>query len=324
MPKTSVSRARVAPSRVLYDVIEFLERKRLDVPAALRAACPAERAPPSESGGSPNAAQSADFLWALEQLKSLKERERRALTRFVEKKRGGGAAAKQHDAVMPAGCSDGESSDARGSAALGPPQVHGGSWPADVTYTNDYLWGDDVTEELLAKYRPAAPRRRPARPCVRVRAAVITEADHPALGGCGLFAAVDLPCGAWVLDYVGAVSLGANEDRTSDYVCDFGESSELALDANRTGNEGRFVNDYRNTGRRANVEFKLRRDARGELRQGVFVCAKEGIGAGAELLISYGKSFWRSRVGDMEAFIVRRPGEAAATSSARDGRGAEG
>ena len=135
---------------------------------------------------------------------------------------------------------------------------------------------------------------------------------------------VDLPCGAWVLDYVGAVSLGANEDRTSDYVCDFGESSELALDANRTGNEGRFVNDYRNTGRRANVEFKLRRDARGELRQGVFVCAKEGIGAGAELLISYGKSFWRSRVGDMEAFIVRRPGEAAATSSARDGRGGEG
>jgi SET domain-containing protein len=87
------------------------------------------------------------------------------------------------------------------------------------------------------------------------------------------------------------------------------QHSELALDARHIGNEGRFVNDYRNTGRRANVEFRLRRDARGELRQGIFVCAKEGISAGEELLISYGKSFWRSRIGNLEDFIVRRPGE---------------
>ena len=122
--------------------------------------------------------------------------------------------------------------------------------------------------------------------------------------------AAPLAAGRRVLDYVGAISLGQNEDKSSDYVADFGERSELALDANRHGNEGRFINDYRNTGRKANVEFRLRRDAAGELRQGVYVCAKEGVSAGEELLISYGKSFWKSRVGDdMEQFITRRPGE---------------
>ena len=102
-------------------------------------------------------------------------------------------------------------------------------------------------------------------------------------------------------------------------MCDFGEASELALDANTVGNEARFVNDYRNTGRRANVEFRLRRDRRGELRQGIFVCAKEGVCAGDELLISYGKSYWRSRVGNLEDFIVRRPGEVALPTPSQSG-----
>jgi SET domain-containing protein len=99
--------------------------------------------------------------------------------------------------------------------------------------------------------------------------------------------------------------------RTRPSSAQFGEHSELALDAKSVGNEARFVNDYRNTGKRANVEFRLRRDARGEMRQGVFVCAKEGVHAGEELLISYGKSYWTARVGDLESFITRRPGEAA-------------
>ena len=101
-----------------------------------------------------------------------------------------------------------------------------------------------------------------------------------------MFAAVDLPAGSRIIDYVGAVCLGANEDRESDYVCDFGENSEFALDSRHVGNEARFINDYRNTGRHANVEFRLRRDSRGEMRQGVFVNSKHGIHKGSELLIS--------------------------------------
>ena len=75
------------------------------------------------------------------------------------------------------------------------------------------------------------------------------------------------------------------------------------------GNEARFVNDYRNTGRRPNVEFRLRRDRRGELRQGVYVAAKAGVAAGEELLINYGKPFWRARAGgrSLEEFVRVRP-----------------
>lgn len=314
MPKSHKA-AQTHGSAVLYAVVEFLERKRLDVPAALRSKCPANGTPSQVTGGGPEAASSAEFTWALTQLSMLKERERRALTRFVQKERGpsssssaGGTQQAKADGVVGAGCSDNE--DHTTTAMTGPPHVAGGCWPANVEYSNNYVWGADITTELLSKYRPNAPRQRPARPCARVKSAVITDSDHPANGEFGLFAAVDLPAGAWVLDYVGAVSLGANEDRSSDYVADFGEESELALDAKSVGNEARFVNDYRNTGRRANVEFKLRRDSRGELRQGLFVAAKHGITAGEELLISYGKSFWRSRVGSLEDFIVRRPGQA--------------
>jgi|EP01046_Picozoa_sp_COSAG06_P051381 hypothetical protein len=60
-----------------------------------------------------------------------------------------------------------------------------------------------------------------------------------------------------------------------------------------------------------NVEFHMRRDRRGELRQGVYVSAKEGVRAGQELLISYGQGFWRTRLQgkSMEDFIYRRVGE---------------
>ena len=97
--------------------------------------------------------------------------------------------------------------------------------------------------------------------------------------------------------------------RTRPSSAQFGEHSELALDAKSVGNEARFVNDYRNTGRRANVEFRLRRDRRGELRQGVYVAAKAGVAAGEELLINYGKPFWRARAGgrSLEEFVRVRP-----------------
>ena len=42
--------------------------------------------------------------------------------------------------------------------------------------------------------------------------------------------------------------------------------------------------------------------------QGVYVCAKRGVAAGEELLISYGKPYWRARVGDLSEFIYRVPG----------------
>ena len=89
----------------------------------------------------------------------------------------------------------------------------------------------------------------------------------------------------------------------------------MACDANTYGNEARFLNDFRNTGKYPNVEFNLRRDKNGELRQGVYVkSAKEarevgfsGVKYNEELLVSYGKSYWRSRVGNLTEFVWRYP-----------------
>lgn len=245
------------------------------------------------------------------------------------------------------------------------PSIRGGVWPVDVEFSNNYKWAPGVPDELATKYRPApGPRPRAARPCPRVYVGVISDLTHPAHGQCGLFCGVQagLAPGAWVLDYVGEVAAGDNQDKSSDYVCDFGDRSELALDANRYspkirtclgglfrslrstdgnsarinqprydgreecssgsllptsaclgryGNEGRYLNDFRNTGRHHNVEFKLRRDSRGELRQGIFVCDKRGVAEHEELLVSYGKPYWRARVGNLTDFITRLPGQPA-------------
>ena len=291
--------------------------------AAFSDGAPPAAPPPADT----DPTTSADFQWAMIHLCGLKERDKRALERHVKKDKKMPAALDEDEAPPPV-------SDDENDGPEGPPAVRGGEWPPDVCYTNDYVWGDDVTPNLRAQYQPKPPRKRPARPCRRTFGGVVDDPDHPACGENGLYAAVALAHGAWVIDYVGVICLGANEDRASDYVCDFGEHSELALDANRRGNEGRFVNDYRNTGLRANVEFRTRRDARGELRQGIFVCAKHGVAPGEELLISCacvpvstpldpslnpgvsppvcadGKTYWSSRVeGSMEDFIYRRPGE---------------
>ena len=93
----------------------------------------------------------------------------------------------------------------------------------------------------------------------------------------------------------------------------------MACDANVLGNEARFLNDFRNTGNYPNVEFNFRRDRNGEFRQGVYVKqvkeAKEkgfdGIKQDEELLVSYGKSYWKSRVdgGDLTEFVWRLPNQ---------------
>ena len=131
--------------------------------------------------------------------------------------------------------------DSRRTAPPPLPVVDGGSWPAGVSFIGDYVWALDVGTELRAKYAGESTRREPASPscCTAVRIKHITDARHPACGEFGLVASGDLIQGQHILDYLGAVSVA--EDRTSDYVVDFGEHSELALDALTVGNEARFV-----------------------------------------------------------------------------------
>lgn len=129
----------------------------------------------------------------------------------------------------------------RRAALLPLPEVDGGSWPAGVSFIGDYVWASDVGAELRAQYAGESTRREPPSLscCTAVRVKSITDASHPACGEFGLVASCNLVQGQHILDYLGVVSVA--EDRTSDYVVDFGEHSELALDALTVGNEARFV-----------------------------------------------------------------------------------
>src|SRR5690606_29219392 len=109
----------------------------------------------------------------------------------------------------------------------------------------------------------------------------------------GLFAATQLNPKEHVIDYVGYVQLSQHSSQTSDYVLRFEDG--LAIDAEKMGNEARFVNDYRGTNLKPNVQFENRIDeVTGEVNIGVWVLGAP-IKKGTELLVSYGKGFWQAR-----------------------------
>lgn len=275
-----------------------------------------------------------DIDQVLRALPGLRERERRALVRHVEKciknessgdngsDRNTSANMGNADKLMAE--SDDEYSNSK-DKSIQYPKIEGGSWPETVEFSNNYRWDEEVPDIIKNKYTSTNSKLRAFRPSKKVYIKKITDPNHPAFGECGLFCALPegLPPGAWILDYVGKVTLGEKQDKSSDYVSDFGEKSELACDANTFGNEARFLNDFRNTGSFPNVEFNTRRDRFGELRQGVFVKLKkdakianskvgqefDGIKQHEELLVSYGKSYWRSRVGNLTDFVWRLPGQ---------------
>ncbi|KZZ97392.1 SET domain protein [Moelleriella libera RCEF 2490] len=147
-----------------------------------------------------------------------------------------------------------------------------------------------------------------ASPAINVRIQAITDPDHPACGQHGLFAAQNLPPGAFVVVYLGRVHPGSTTktnttlaaaaaaaaipttntnaasssqesgpgqgggsggeesaamvepDSTGtgtsgDYDLWLDREVDVAVDAEREGNEARFVNDYRGVRERPNAEF---------------------------------------------------------------------
>ncbi|ORY82004.1 hypothetical protein BCR37DRAFT_347513 [Protomyces lactucae-debilis] len=131
--------------------------------------------------------------------------------------------------------------------------------------------------------------------------------SHPAYGQNGLFASRSLPPGAHVLDYLGLYHLSAENDTdlTSDYDLALRDGSRclyLGIDASKLGNEARMMNDYRGVASAPTCVFRTHTLNTGELRMGVFVVEdgkrKKGLAKGDEILVSYGKGFWKARQSD--------------------------
>ncbi|KZT74883.1 hypothetical protein DAEQUDRAFT_720067 [Daedalea quercina L-15889] len=154
-------------------------------------------------------------------------------------------------------------------------------WPADILYITEQQYHSSVPAEyrLQLVIRP------------------ITESSHPAHGQFGLFAVKRIPPRTHIVDYIGEVHcddrLGSDYD-LSLYRTPAGFS--VGIDAQRMGNEARFVNDYRAIKSKPNAFFDERRTEGGELRMSVW-SGSDPIKKGDEILVSYGKGWWQARQG---------------------------
>lgn len=88
----------------------------------------------------------------------------------------------------------------------------------------------------------------------------------------------------------------------SDYDLSLDREMGIGIDADRKGNEARFINDYRGIAEKPNAEFRELWDEKsGERGMGVWVLPEgrsgkgKGIRKGEEILVSYGRGFWGAR-----------------------------
>ncbi|KAF2457452.1 hypothetical protein BDY21DRAFT_272771, partial [Lineolata rhizophorae] len=205
------------------------------------------------------------------------------------------------------------------------------NWPPNLTYLTSPIYSASITPELRASLtttttspsasppssnptptnpittHPPSPFRLPAGPSPHVRIAPITTPAHPAHAQHGLFAATHLPPSSPIVLYLGVVHDSSSSDPTSSYDLSLDRDRGLGVDARRCGNEARFVNDYRGVRPLGpNAEFRdvwveVGRGRR-ERMVGVFVVGvgrmgrgKRGIAKGEEVVVSYGKGFWKGR-----------------------------
>ncbi|GAM82414.1 hypothetical protein ANO11243_003930 [Dothideomycetidae sp. 11243] len=207
------------------------------------------------------------------------------------------------------------------------------NWPDGISFISDQAYSPAVDATLLQKlHTPTAStaswpkissKDGLSSPCKRVTITSIAAdaTSHPARGQHGLFAATHLPPDSFIVLYVGLVHTGAEADTNaaSDYDLSLDRDLGLAVDAADLGNEARFVNDYRGIADAPNAEFRdcwvqmlppsetpssssSSSSRRWERRMGVFVLGKgkagkrvRGISPGQEILVNYGRTFWRER-----------------------------
>lgn len=82
----------------------------------------------------------------------------------------------------------------------------------------------------------------------------------------------------------------------------FSDGLSVGIDAHGLGNEARFINDFRGISRRPNAVFRDNRLSSGELRMSVW-SSSEGIRKGDEIVVSYGKTWWRARAEENDKHV---------------------
>jgi len=184
------------------------------------------------------------------------------------------------------------------------------------------MYSKKITSELYNVLRKASAgmpsTQAGSNPSSLVRITPITNPSHPANGQHGLFASQNLAPDSFVICYIGYIHPQEEADPSSDYDLSLDRELDIGIDATHMGNEARFINDYRGIGPAPNAEF---RDVwvnvgQGvlEKRIGVYVLGAgksgkraRGIPKGTEILVSYGKGFWRERQKEHDDLQIRYP-----------------
>ncbi|KAH0354240.1 hypothetical protein KCU81_g1201, partial [Aureobasidium melanogenum] len=141
-----------------------------------------------------------------------------------------------------------------------------------------------------------------------VRIVPLNDPDHPANGQYGLAAMKHFHPGNFILPYIGRLHTNKPEDTDpdSEYDISLDRDLDLAQDAAKSGNEARFINDYRNIADAPNAEFRdiwvQTAEKKWERWIGIFTVTtgksgmrRNGIRPGEEILVSYGKGFWKDK-----------------------------
>ncbi|GBE83595.1 SET domain protein [Sparassis crispa] len=185
------------------------------------------------------------------------------------------------------------------------PNLMRGNVTATSQYITEPIYHSSVPANIRAHLRSGTRSTSPARqanaPCTSTGTLVairrIANLAHPACGQHGLFAAKKLAPRTHLLDYLGEVHCDARPHSDYDLALLRAGGAAVGIDAAHAGNAARFVNDYRGVCARPNALFEERWTEQGELRMAVWV-GSEPVRKGEEILVSYGKMWWRARTAE--------------------------
>jgi len=114
----------------------------------------------------------------------------------------------------------------------------------------------------------------------------------------GLFATKKIPPKTLIVDYHGEIHVDAREE--SDYDLSLFRTYDgvnIGVDAAKAGSEARFINDWRGVRSSGpNAVFKDGRTPEGRLQMSIW-SGHNAIQKGEEVVVSYGKSWWKARAG---------------------------
>ncbi|KAM6497964.1 SET domain protein [Amanita muscaria] len=171
-------------------------------------------------------------------------------------------------------------------------------WPEGLPYRDSYCYHSSVAPSLRQFIQGNTSSGKGhdqgiGRTQVIVR--LISDPSHPACGQYGLFAARKVLPKTHIIDYIGEVHCDDRAESNYDLSLHrFQDGVCIGIDATSMGNEARFINDYRGIKDKPNVVFIDARIPSGELRMGIW-STSDGIRKGEEILVSYGKAWWRAR-----------------------------